>query len=80
MSELLNKEVNAQKENLNKYFRGSRKLTQAHEKCVIKMKERNKEKMTHVKMLLMEGSLYKVHTKNWGKRSQQASNQRFLTQ
>ena len=32
MSELFDKEVNAQKESLKKYFRGSRKLPQAHEK------------------------------------------------
>ena len=36
MSELCNKQVNVQKE---KSFRGSRKLTQAHEKCAMKMKE-----------------------------------------
>ena len=47
MSELLDKQVNAQKE---KIFRGSRKLLQAHEKC-----ERRKNNM-HVKMLFMEGS------------------------
>ena len=32
MSELFGKEVNAQKESLKKYFLGSRKLSQAHEK------------------------------------------------
>ena len=32
MSELFDKEVNAQKESLKKNFRGSRKLLQAHEK------------------------------------------------
>ena len=32
MSELLDKQVNAQKENLKKYFRGSHELPQAHEK------------------------------------------------
>ena len=32
MSELLDKQVNAQKESLKKYSRGSRKLSQAHEK------------------------------------------------
>ena len=38
MSELFDKEVNAQKENLKKFFWGSRKLPQAHEKCAMKMK------------------------------------------
>ena len=40
MSELFDKEVNAQKESLKKNFRGSRKLPHAHEKVC---DERNKE-------------------------------------
>ena len=44
MSELFDKEVNAQKENLKKYFRGSRKLPQAHKKvCDMKMKQRKND-------------------------------------
>ena len=43
MSELFDKEVNAQKESLKKYFRGSRKLLQAHEK-VCDEKETKKKK------------------------------------
>ena len=43
MSELLDKEVNAQKESLKKNFQGSRKLLHAHEKCAMKMKETNKQ-------------------------------------
>ena len=42
MSELFDKEVNAQKESLKKYFRGSRKLPKAHEK-VCDENETNKE-------------------------------------
>ena len=42
MSEIFNKKVNAQKESLKKYFRGSRKLPHAHEK-VCDENERNKE-------------------------------------
>ena len=54
MSELLDKEVNAQKENLKKYFRGSHKPMK---KCAMKMKQRNKQNNdAHVKMFLMEGS------------------------
>ena len=46
MSELLDKQVNGQKESLKKYFRGSHKLPQIHEK-VCDENERNKqEKMT----------------------------------
>ena len=44
MSELLYKQVNAQKESMKNYFQGSCKLLQAHQKCVIKMKETNKKK------------------------------------
>ena len=47
MSELLDKQVNAQKERLKKYFWGSCKLPQTHEKCAMKMKETNKEKHEH---------------------------------
>ena len=36
LSELFDKQVNAQKE---KNFQGSHKLLQAHEKCVMKMKQ-----------------------------------------
>ena len=43
MSELFDKEVNAQKESLKKYFRGSRKLPQAHEKvCDVTNKEKKR--------------------------------------
>ena len=41
MSELLDKQVNAQKENLKKYFRGSRELPQ---KVCDENESRNKEK------------------------------------
>ena len=54
MSELLDKQVNAQKE---KNFGGSCKLLQAHEKVCDEMKQTNKEKNdARVKMLLKEGS------------------------
>ena len=46
MSELFDKEVNAQKESLKKYFRGSRKLPQAHEKMCDE-NERNKKRKNH---------------------------------
>ena len=57
MSELFDKEVNAQKESLKKNFRGSRKLPQAHEK-VCDENETKKEEVNdaRVKMLLVEGS------------------------
>ena len=43
MSELFDNEVNAQKDSLKKYFRGSRKLPHAHEK-VCDENERNKQR------------------------------------
>ena len=53
MSELFDKEVNAQKESLKKNFQGSQRLPYAHKKCAMKMKEtnkqRNKKKTTHAK-------------------------------
>ena len=55
MSELLDKEVNTQRESL-KNFWGSHKLLQA-QKCAIKMKEKTKKNDVCVKMLLMEGSI-----------------------
>ena len=64
MSELLEKQVNVEKE---KSFRGSCKLLQAYKKCAMKMKQTNKEENkndVHVKMLLMEGALNKAYTKN----------------
>ena len=52
MSELFDKQVNAQKE---KNFWGSRKLSQAHEKCAMKMKERRRKKPQAPKIFLIEG-------------------------
>ena len=61
MSELFDKEVNAQKESLKKYFRGSRKPHKPTKKCAMKMKQRNKQRNkekndVHVKRFLVEGS------------------------
>ena len=58
MSELFDKEVNAQKESLKKYFRGSRKLPQAHEKVcdANETKKQRKKNDVHVKRFLVEGS------------------------
>ena len=52
--------MKTQKESLEKYCQGLRKLLQACEKCVMIMKESKKQKKnnvnnTHVKMLLVEG-------------------------
>ena len=66
MSELFDKQVNAQK--ASRIHANSCKL--AHEK----MCDENEKNNVRVKMLLKE-AFYKVHTKNWGKQSQQASSQ-----
>ena len=63
MSELFKKEANAQKENLKKYFRGSCKLPQAHEKVCDENETKNDAR---IKILLMKEALYKAYTKNWG--------------
>ena len=54
-----------------KNFQGSCRLSQAHKKLC----NENETNNLHV---MMEGSPYKVHTKYWGKRSQQASSLGFL--
>ena len=43
MSELVDKQLNVQKESLKKTSGIHAKLPQAHEKCAMKMKETNKE-------------------------------------
>ena len=53
MNELLDKQVNAQKE---KIFRGSHRLPQAHEKVCDENESRIRKKDARVKMLFMEGS------------------------
>ena len=78
MSELFDIQVNAQKE---KNFRGvhasSRKPMR---KCVMKIKQRNKKKRYACKNVIDGRKPFIRHMKNWGKRSQQASSQQFLTQ
>ena len=57
MSELFDKEVNAQKESLKNTSGVHASSRQPTKKCAMKMKETKKEKNDeHVKMLLMEGS------------------------
>ena len=56
MSELFDKEVNAQKESLKKNFRGSRKLPEAHKKVCDENETKKEVNDAYVKMLLVEGS------------------------
>ena len=55
MSELLDKQVNAQKENI---FRGSRKLPQAHEKvCDENERRRRRKKKRHARKNYIHGRM-----------------------
>ena len=49
MSELVDKQVNVQKESLKKTSGVHAKLPQAHEKCAMKMKETNKQRNKETK-------------------------------
>ena len=63
MSELLNKQVNAQKENLKKYFLDSHKLLQAHEK-VCDENETKKKDDGQLKYFCWEEGVYKARAKS----------------
>ena len=56
MSELFDKEVNAQKESLKKNFWGSRKLPHAHEKMYDENETKKEKNDACVKMFLVERS------------------------
>ena len=63
MSELFDKEVNAQKESLKKLLGFTQAPGKPTKKCVMKMKKQ----CTHKNVI---AALNKAHAKNWGKRSQ----------
>ena len=66
MSELLDKQVNVQKESLKQNFRGSHELLQAHEKVCNEMKEsRRKKNDCRVKKIFVEGKIYKAVSEDW---------------
>ena len=79
MSELVDKQVNVQKESLKKlpgFTQNSRKPTK---KCAMKMKERNKEKNDRrLKYFLMEEEVYKVRAENSCHGYQTTLGQRFF--
>ena len=79
MSELLDKQVNAQKENLKKYFRDSRELPEAHEK-VCNENERNKEEKNdgRLKYFCGQEGVYKTRAERSCNGYQTTSTQRFL--
>ena len=79
MSELLDKQVNAQKENLKKYFRGSRELPQAHEKVCNEDESRKKKNDGHLKYYFCgQEGLYKTRAESLCNGYQTTSAQQFL--
>ena len=87
MSELVDKQVNVQKESLKKlpgFTQNSRKPTQNSrkptKKCAMKMKQRNKEKKNdgRLKYFVMEEGVYKARAENWCHGYQTTSDQRFF--
>ena len=85
MNELFDKELNAQKESLKKYFRGSRKLPHAHEK-VCDENERNKQTNKEIrkkndgrlKYFCGEEGVYKARAEKWCHGYQTTSDHRFF--
>ena len=82
MNELVDKQVNVQKESLKKlpgFTQNSRKPTK---KCAIKMKEIKKETKKkndgHLKYFLMEEGVYKARVENSCHGYQTTSDQRFF--
>ena len=78
MSELVDKQVNVQKESLKKlpgFTQNSRKPTK---KCVMKMKETKKKNNGCLKYFLMEEGVYKARAENSCHGYQTTSGQRFL--
>ena len=81
MSELVDKQVNVQKENLKKlpgFTQNSRKATK---KCAMKMKETKKQRKKNdgrLKYFLMEKGVYKACAENSYHGYQTTSDQRFF--
>ena len=78
MSELLDKQVNAQKENLKKYFRGSHELPQAHEKVCDEDESRKKKNDGCLKYFCGQEGVYKTRAESSCNGYQTTSAQRFL--
>ena len=76
MSELLDKQMNAQK-NLKKYFQGSRELPQAHEK-VCDENENKVKNDERLKYFCWEEVVYKARAETSCNGYQMTSGQRFL--
>ena len=77
MSELFDKQVNSQKENLKKYFRDSRELPQAHEKVCDENETKNKND-GRLKCFCWEEGVYKACAESSCNRYQTTSAHRFF--
>ena len=78
MSELVDKQVNVQKEGLKKlpgFTQNSRKPTK---KCAMKMKQTKKKNDGRLKYFLMEEGVYKARAENSCHGYQTTSDQRFF--
>ena len=76
MSELFDKELNAQKESLKTNFRGSRKLPHAHEKvCDENERKKNDRRL---KYFCGQEGVYNTRAESWCNGYQTTSAQRFL--
>ena len=78
MSELLDKQVNAQKENLKKYFQGSRELPHAHEKVCDEDESRKKKNDGRLKYFCGQEGVYKTRAESLCNGYQTTSAQQFL--
>ena len=68
MSELLDKQVNVQKESLKKLPGFTQAPASSRKKCAMKMKERNKEEKKNdcrVKKILWKEGFYKAVSEDW---------------
>ena len=78
MSELVDRQVNVQKESLKKlpgFTQNSRKPTK---KCAMKMKEIKKNNNGRLKYFLMEEGVHKARAENWCHGYQTTLGQRFF--
>ena len=79
MSELVDKQVNVQKESLKKLPGFTQNSRQPTKKCAMKMKERNKEKKRQVPKIFFDGGgVYKVRADNSCHGYQTTLGQRFF--
>ena len=70
MSELLNKQVNVQKESLKKFHGFTQSSYKPTKKCAMKMKETKEKNNYCVKIFVVKGSIYNAVSEDWPNRFQ----------